>query len=244
MDNRNAISPIVRFLRQRTPLVYFVLTRIFRFLGVRRNFPGSAIYWERNYHEGGSSGSGSLGRLAIFKSRVLNEFVKQNSIGRVIDFGCGDGNQLELFDFPAYVGFDVAKSAIKKCIAKFANDPDKSFFLYDPFCFKDNLSLFKSDLAISLDVIYHLVEDEVFNKYMEVLFNASSKFVIIYSSDFEEKQNYHERRRKFTAWIEQREQQYWRLIQKIENPFHYSQDQPGSTSLSDFYIYQKAEKTN
>lgn len=45
--------------------------------------------------------------------------------------------------------------------------------------------MIKGDLALSLDVIYHLIEDEIFEKYMKDVFRASTKYVIIYSTDFE-----------------------------------------------------------
>jgi len=37
-----------------------------------------------------------------------------------------------------------------------AGDPAKSFLLYDGACFTDRAGVFTADLAISLDVIYHL----------------------------------------------------------------------------------------
>jgi hypothetical protein len=39
------------------------------------------------------------------------------------------------------------------------------------------------DLELSLDVIYHLVEDEVFDAYMRSLFAHAGRFVVIYSSN-------------------------------------------------------------
>lgn len=36
---------------------------------------------------------------------------------------------------------------------------------------------------MSIDVIYHLIEDSVFNDYMGLLFNSSTRFVILYSSN-------------------------------------------------------------
>ena len=39
-------------------------------------------------------------------------------------------------------------------------------------------------MLLSLDVIYQLVEDEVFERHMRQLFSASHRFVIIYSSNF------------------------------------------------------------
>ena len=48
----------------------------------------------------------------------------------------------------------------------------------------------KADLSLSLDVIYHLVEDDVFEYYMRTLFEASNGYVIIYASDSDDGQRY------------------------------------------------------
>jgi hypothetical protein len=70
----------------------------------RAAFRGSARYWERNYAGGGTSGAGSYDALALGKAVFLNEFVRAHEIGSVIEFGCGDGNQLSLADYPAGPG--------------------------------------------------------------------------------------------------------------------------------------------
>ena len=54
----------------------------------------SSKYWENRYKAGGNSGSGSYSNLAIFKAEIINSFVKDNKIESVIEFGCGDGQQL------------------------------------------------------------------------------------------------------------------------------------------------------
>src|SRR5580658_6491503 len=151
----------------------------------RMRFRGSARYWERNYARGGTSGPGSYHAAAEAKAAFLNDFVMTREVTSIIEFGCGDGNQLSLADYPAYIGLDVSRSAIELCQRRFAGDPAKSFFLYDGTCFADRAGLFAADLAISLDVIYHLTEDAVFKAYMTHLFAAGARFVIIYASNRE-----------------------------------------------------------
>lgn len=89
-----------------------LLNRIWR----RLKFTNSKSYWESRYQKGGNSGFGSYGRLAKFKAEVLNDFVAKNSIQSVMEFGCGDGNQLKLAVYPKYIGLDVSPKAIKRCI--------------------------------------------------------------------------------------------------------------------------------
>lgn len=136
-------------------------------------FAGSAQYWERRYVRGGDSGSGSYGKLAKFKADVLNQFVARHNVQNVIEFGCGDGNQLQLAHYSQYLGFDISPTAVARCRERFRNDPHKSFRLMSEYAGE------QGDLSLSLDVIYHLVEDEVFEDYMRTLFAASRRYVII-----------------------------------------------------------------
>ena len=66
-------------------------------------FVGSQAFWEQHYAQGGTSGAGSYGKYAEFKADILNRFVQENSVRSVIEFGCGDGNQLSLARYPSYV---------------------------------------------------------------------------------------------------------------------------------------------
>src|SRR5690606_2413904 len=130
---------------------------------------------ERRYSDGANSGAGSYGLLAEFKADVLNSFVVRHDVQSVIEFGCGDGNQLKLANYSSYRGFDVSHTAIRKCKDLFRSDERKSFDLMSAYNGE------KADLSMSLDVIYHLIEDAVFDKYMRMLFNASNAYVIVYS---------------------------------------------------------------
>lgn len=64
---------------------------------------------------GGNSGVGSYGMFAEFKAGVINDFVSMNNIQSVVEFGCGDGNQLKLANYPIYKGYDVSKAAVASC---------------------------------------------------------------------------------------------------------------------------------
>ena len=109
----------------------------------RLDFTSSAAFWERRYAKGGTSGPGSYGDLARGKAAFLNAFVRDRDVRTVIEFGCGDGHQLSLADYPNYVGLDVSPSAISLCKNRFASDGTKSFFLYEGCCcvgFSETLS--------------------------------------------------------------------------------------------------------
>ncbi len=193
----------------------------------------SIDFWEERYTNGENSGIGSYGKLANFKAKILNNFIKQNKIKSIIEFGCGDGNQLSMINIKKYMGLDVSKKSIEICGKKFSKDKTKSFFLYDPNYFVDNLKVFNSQLSISLDVIFHIVEEKIFNKYMHDLFDSSKEYVIIYSSNTrrqQKKQGKHVYHRKFTEWIKNNKKD-WNLIEIIKNKYP-------TESFSSFYIYK------
>ena len=175
------------------PLVGLMARRVY-FGVVAHGFDGSADYWEKRYRKGRDSGSGSYGGLALFKADVLNGFVRDNAVETVIELGCGDGAQLGLVEYPHYHGIDVSPAAIARCRERFAGDPRKTFDIAPPAA--------QYDLALSLDVIYHLVEDTVFDAYMRALFRAARRHVIVYSSNRERTvPEPHIRHRKFTDWV-------------------------------------------
>ena len=203
-----------------------------------KNFQGSKNYWEERYAKGGDSGYGSYSKFAEFKAEYINKFIEDNNLTTVLEFGCGDGNQLTMAKYPHYIGLDVSSTIIDLCNEKFGEDSDKEFKIYDSFTYDKSI---KCDVSMSLDVIYHLVEEEVYNKYMEHLFSGSDKFVIIYSSNEYTKQTFHEKHRKFTGWVEKNAAD-WKLIEKTENKYKQesmSEEENHETSYADFYIYAK-----
>jgi hypothetical protein len=201
----------------------------------RARWPGnSATYWEDRYARGGDSGSGSRGRLAEFKAEIINGFVTDNGIESVIEFGCGDGNQLKLAKYPKYLGFDVSAACVAACRSLFRADTSKRFELVH------NYRGETAELALSLDVIYHLVELDVYEAYMRQLFSAAERYVIVYSSNSDDSAPLfarHIRHRRFADWINAN-QPDWTLLQCIPNRHPYSRDHRQG-SWSDFYVYRK-----
>ena len=105
---------------------------------------------------------------------------------------------------------------------------------------------FKAEMALSLDVIFHLVEDKIFELYMTHLFFNAEKFVIIYSSDTDAEHIPfpvpHIKHRRFTEWVKENMLE-WKLVQKIPNTYPHKITKSGeSGSFSDFYIYEKIDR--
>ena len=177
----------------------------------------SGQYWNSRYEVGGTSGEGSYGKFARFKADAINRFMIEHRILSIIEFGCGDGNQLALINTSKYIGVDVSTNAVEKCRRLYRGDSGKTFLQLNKYRGE------MADMGMSLDVIYHLVEDEIYEKYMETLFNASRKYVVIYSSNTDVLAGYvakeHVRHRKFSALVESRYPQF-RLINTVKNHIH------------------------
>jgi cyclopropane fatty-acyl-phospholipid synthase-like methyltransferase len=169
-------------------------------------------YWEDRYKNGGNSGLGSHDLEAInFKANYINNLIIENDIKTLIEFGCGDGNQLKLLKgYVKYFGTDISKTIINKCSEMFNGDTSK-VFEHD----LNKLLNIKYDLSISLDVIYHLVEDNVFDNYMNNLFNASN-LVSIYSTNSNSPSSVkHIKHRNLTEYINNTYPSY-KLIDKTD----------------------------
>lgn len=198
----------------------------------------SNTYWENRYLEGGTSGAGSYGILAEFKAEIINWFVQENNIVSVIEFGCGDGNQLTYLSVTQYIGFDISEEAVNLCKEKFKFDTSKQFKQLT------NYSGEKSELTLSLDVIFHLIEDNVFEEHMKLLFDSSTKYVIVYSSNKNKQdriQAIHVKHRKFTEWVNNNKKD-WELLYIIPNKYSKSSAKNSVSSFSNFFIYKKISK--
>jgi len=136
-------------------------------------------YWESRYKAGGDSGLGSHDPESVkFKSDYINRLITINNFKTIVELGCGDGNELQkLVSYEKYTGYDISETIIGVCSNKFKSDKSKEF-VTDINEIKKN----KYDLALSLDVIYHLVEDSVFKEHMDTLFSVS-KNVCLYTTN-------------------------------------------------------------
>lgn len=140
------------------------------------NFKGSSDYWNKRYKLGGDSGPGSNGKAAEYKAEVINRFVVDHEIRSVVEFGCGDGRQLLLAAYESYLGLDVSDNALDRCRELFSQDSSKRFMSMRQYAGE------QADLSMSLDVLFHLVEDKVYFDYLENLFSAGRRYVIVYST--------------------------------------------------------------
>jgi SAM-dependent methyltransferase len=194
-------------------------------------FTDSATYWESRYALGQNSGVGSYAELAAFKADVLNAFVAEHAVASVLELGCGDGNQLRLARYPSYQGFDVSPTAVQLCRKAFRWDRRKSFQVYEPARFAQQQP--RAELTLSLDVVFHLVEDEVFVQHLSDLFDAAERFVCVYATNQVTPDiGDHVRHRRFTDWVEAHRPQ-WQVVRHVPNPHRGALE----GAVSDFWFF-------
>lgn len=211
-----------------------ILSTIGKLLPLIR-FRESSKYWEDRYRLGGESGDGSRGVNAEYKASVINRFIADHGVRSVIEFGCGDGVQLEMFNAPAYIGVDVSRTVIQQCRARFSNDAGKAFVLSNDYAGES------ADISLSLDVIFHLVEDPVYNAYLERLFGAAERYVLIYSTsaDLRNTGVPHVRHRDVAADVHRLFPQFERMAideKSLPPPVRFDRGLP-----TRFFIYQRQE---
>ena len=188
---------------------------------MEKNKFNSKEYWEDRYSKGGNSGQGSYNQSATIKANYINSVIDKYQIKTINDLGHGDGNQISLLkgDFK-YFGYDVSSTIRKRCTYKFENDRRYTFL--------DSLGkMQKADLAMSIDVIYHLTEWEVYEQYLKDLFSLGD-YVLIYGMNMEINGLTHVVARPFDE-----------LIQRVYESFSLIDIADGSHPDVKFYLYHR-----
>ncbi|WP_208348905.1 class I SAM-dependent methyltransferase [Pseudaestuariivita rosea] len=211
--------------------------RLFRRTPPKKTPFSSGSYWNKRYISGQNSGAGSYGKLAEYKAQVINDLVKEKSINSVIEFGCGDGNQASLFDFSNYTGLDISRKVVKQNRKRFSDREKWQFHLTKTFKNKRQY-----DLSMSLDVIYHLIEDDTFDDYMQKLFDSSGKYVLIYASDHDATtDSIHVKHRHYSGWIEKNRSNF-NCIQTWKQPYPLTENSdPDQTTFAFFRLFESSD---
>lgn len=159
-------------------------------------------YWE-NRHSKFINRNKTINTVSI---NSINTFIKEKNIKNLFDYGCGDGRMAQCIIVENYFGVDVSSTAILKC--KELN-PGKNFYLCNKNDknLKELLKAFKPDLSFSFSVISHVIEDKLFEEYMENLF-CSERFVFInainenkfFSAEYQKHRNFTKYIERFKDW--------------------------------------------
>lgn len=185
-----------------------------------------AGYWDRRYREGRSSGAGSEGNEGQYKADYVSDFIHNRQIKSVIDWGCGDGQVLELIRLEGadYLGVDVSDTIIFRMARKF---PALTFTA------DSGVGNRIADLALSMDVLFHLPDDGDYFQYLDQLFGSAEKYVMIYSTNYAGGRTArHVYRREFTPDIAERFPE-WKLT-TVESPLR--------EGLASFFVYEKVSQ--
>lgn len=164
-----------------------IIREIFR-SKIKRKFINSSLFWEERYFYGGNSGRGSYAEDAKIKSKLLNDTILKYNLKYAIDIGCGDGNNLSLFEVCNYSGIDVSKSIIEENKKRFISNKSKKFYLLENNHLKIvdeiNRSINKNDsIIVSFDVILHLVEDYNYKDHLDFINSIRASYCLVSSSD-------------------------------------------------------------
>lgn len=238
---RAAFSSILHIMQsphiQHSGFLRRLMGRIYAFVNTF-SFKSSADDWEKRYAHGGNSGGGSYGKLAEFKAEIINGFIHRHAIRSVVGFGCGDGNQLSLLNKRVdYLGLDVSATAVACCRRKFNDDNRKRFAIYDAQRDMDPALGIQAEMSISLDVIFHVVEDAVFVQYLRNLFSAAERLVLIYSTNQDSRPMStlpHVRHRQFSREVAE-SLPAWELLERVPSRYPLAQYKDGSDA--EFFLY-------
>jgi hypothetical protein len=127
----------------------------------------------------------------------------------------------------------MSATAVRMCVERFRGDPTKSFLRYEPAGLADPAGWLRGDLALSLEVIFHLIEDEVFADYMTRLFDSAERYVVICSNATSGSElGPTEKHRDFTKWIAEHRPE-WQLDRRVEPPADVD-------LMSSFFLYRRS----
>lgn len=168
-----------------------------------------AAYWEARYASGGGSGAGSAGEISERKAAYVNELIRREQIASVVDWGCGDGRQLDLLHLPpAYLGVDISPTAVARCLRR---HPDRAVLVWPGG--QPQVAV-HAELALSLDVVFHLVDDADFASYWDRLFSSADRLVCMHGTDFDGNGARHVRHRRTSHLAPDG----WDLADRAEDP--------------------------
>ena len=196
----------------------------------------SRSYWTNRYASGGDSGAGSGGYLQARKSQYINRLIADFNVASLLELGCGDGRQLSTLKVPRYFGVDVSPALVTSLQIEYELDSSKEFYLLQDLVGEPLPDRF-AEATLSSDVIYHLVEDEVFEAHMRELFRLSSQVVIVFSSNFSTSGSAHVRHRKFTDWIERNRPEF-RMVKTSIGDSSFPKVSK-RVSSADFYVFER-----
>jgi SAM-dependent methyltransferase len=156
-----------------------------------------AGYWQERYLAGKGSGPSSRGDIAAAKTDRINRLL-DGTTRTVVDWGVGDGTVAAGIYADRYLGVDITQAALDLAREACGPRPGWSWLLIDPHT-PPPLTV-HADLALSLDVLFHLTDDQAYQTYLRLLF-GSAPTALIRASNYEAPRDDHMRRRRWSVDI-------------------------------------------
>lgn len=184
-------------------------------------------YWNRRYQRGSGSSFEPHEGVINFETGLINEFIKKHEIKSVLDMGCGDGSVFQrLRNLPIYHGMDISSIIIARMQQKYEKDDSRMFF--EPHTMPD----YYYDLVISIDTIYHLVNDHEYIDYLEKLEKKCKNYLIISSTNYNA--YYGGGYIRHRAFLKDIKDLGFKLLKKVDSPF--------DTDQCGYFVFEKLKK--
>lgn len=144
-------------------------------------------YWNSRYKNGGDSGYGSYDEQLGKKLKWLSDL----NITSISELGCGDFNfgkaLLYMYPTAAYMGSDISSVMVTQLQKDY---PKISFTT-------DNQDLQQADLVLCIDVLFHILEDDEYEKTLDIIENIQTKYLAITAYEYDQDVSAHVKIRKF-----------------------------------------------
>jgi len=130
--------------------------------------------WDNHYKSGGKSGDPlDYAKARDWKHNIIAKYcdIKSNSI---IDIGCGDLQFWQGRKPAKYIGVDISQTIIDSHKLKY---PDRTFI-----CASSDKTLdISADMVMCFDMLWHIIDDEVYMKTLENIKKYSKRYIVIYT---------------------------------------------------------------
>ena len=136
-------------------------------------------YWENRYVDGGTSGPGSRDGEADEKVRIVQSVINEYGIHSLFELGCGDGHVASRLQVPTYIGYDPSAKARSMCEQAM---PDHLIVDQLPHTIVPEI-----DLTLSMDVIFHLIDDVDYQRHLTLLLGMTNGHVLIYGTNHDQR---------------------------------------------------------
>ncbi len=140
----------------------------------RRTWFSNAAFWNFRYQHDPvlGSGRGSRGEFLKHKQELLRPFADSFEDADIVEVGFGDLETSRGLPFKNYRGIDTSREAVKIASQK---KPDWNFSVG----LADNLPSKSADLAICLDVLFHVPKKQDYENIIMQLIRVSRKSILV-----------------------------------------------------------------